>query len=200
MNILILLYGRDNTMDRRQRKTRQAIFSAFTELLGKNDFDCITVEQIIQKADIGRATFYAHFETKDYLLKELCDELFCHIFDSSEGNERAHTHIFECEAPDSVFLHLFMHLKNNDNHIKDLLMSSNNQLFLQYFKKGVKEISKRQISLLTSQKTEQIPTDFLIEHMANTFISTVAWWAGNGMQQTPQKINEYFMAMLNFAN
>jgi AcrR family transcriptional regulator len=187
-------------MDRRQRKTRQAIFSAFTELLGKKDFDCITVEQIIKKADIGRATFYAHFETKDYLLKELCDELFCHIFDSSEGNERAHTHIFECEAPDSVFLHLFMHLKNNDNHIKDLLMSSNNQLFLQYFKKGVKEISKRQISLLTSQKTEQIPTDFLIEHMANTFISTVAWWAENGMQQTPQKINEYFMAMLNFAN
>ena len=84
---------RDN-MDRRQRKTRQAIFDAFIDLLGKKDFSKITVEQIIAKADIGRATFYAHFETKDYLLKELSEELFCHIFDATKGNESNHKHIF----------------------------------------------------------------------------------------------------------
>ena len=68
--------------------------------------------EIIDAANVGRATFYAHFETKDFLLKELCEELFCHIFDmADEGNN--HKHIFECDAPDSVFLHLLKHLRKN---------------------------------------------------------------------------------------
>lgn len=115
-------------MDRRQRKTREAIFKAFTELLSQKDFNNITVGEIIERADVGRATFYAHFETKDYLLKELCSELFCHIFDAEYG-EHNHKHIFDCDVTDSVFLHLFKHLQKNDNQILELLSGENNGLF-----------------------------------------------------------------------
>mgnify|MGYP003297401838 CR=1 FL=1 len=124
-------------MDRRQRKTREAIFNAFTELLSKKGFAHITVGEIIEKADIGRATFYSHFETKDYLLKEFCEELFCHIFDTANNEDTGHKHIFDCNGSDSVFLHLFEHLKKNDNNILALLSSQNNELFLKYFKSNL---------------------------------------------------------------
>jgi len=177
-------------MDRRQRKSREAIFSAFTELLSKKDYRQITVGEIIEKADVGRTTFYAHFETKDYLLKELCRELFCHLFDSIESNKKHHRHIFDCKAPDSVFLHLFQHLYKDDNHILSLLSCQNNELFLQYFKSSLVALVENQLALFPPKKG--LPRDFWIDHIAATFVQTLKWWIANGVKETPETITEYF--------
>ena len=183
-------------MDRRQRKTRDAIFSAFTSLLSKKSFDKISVGEIIEIADIGRATFYSHFETKDYLLKELCSELFDHIFESDIGDEKAHSHIFDCNAPSSVFLHLFEHLEKNDNYIIQLLACENNDLFLNYFKNGVKELVKKHIKDFEDKKPSILPEDFWINYISSTFIETVRWWIKNGIKETPEIITKYILMII----
>jgi len=183
-------------MDRRQRKTREAIFNSFMELLSKKDFNQITVGEIIEGADIGRATFYSHFETKDFLLKELCGELFCHIFDTENYNEHRHWHIFNCSGSDSVFLHLFQHFNKNDNHILDLLSSQNNELFLKYFRGDLETLIESHLGLFESQKKEGIPESFWKNHIASTFVETLKWWIDNGMKETPETITEYFFKVL----
>ena len=98
-------------MDRRQQKTRAAIFDAFSELLAEKSYSKITVQEIIDAANVGRTTFYAHFETKDDLLKALCEELFGHIL--SRAGDRTHTHGLDAQgdAPESMFCHLLMQLQ-----------------------------------------------------------------------------------------
>lgn len=179
-------------MDRRQRKTREAIFAALIALLSKKDFGQITVGEIIAQADVGRATFYSHFETKDFLLKELCEELFCHIFDAAKSQHPEHRHIFTCDAPSSVFLHLFQHLQKNDNHILDLLSCQNNELFLRYFKNNLRKLVENQRSEFEARKSEKLPDSFWIDHIASTFVDTVIWWIQNGMQESPETITAYF--------
>ena len=183
-------------MDRRQRKSRSAIFKAFSELLSEKNYNKITVEDIIDRADIGRTTFYSHFETKDFLLKEFCGELFEHIFDAEKGSNSAHSHIFDCEESESVFLHLLQHLEKNDNNILQLLSSQNNELFLVYFRDGVSRLIESRKELFEKNREKQLPQDFWLNHISATFVETIRWWIGNKMQQSPQEINQYFLSVI----
>lgn len=183
-------------MDRRQRKTREAIFASFTELLSKKDFNQITVGEIIEHADVGRATFYSHFETKDFLLKEFCEELFCHIFDTQNGERHNHKHIFDCDGAETVFLHLFNHLQKNDNNILALLSSQNNELFLRYFKSNLKGLVESQLSLFNDKRNSAIPDDFWKNHIVSTFTETINWWVKKGMRESPEQICEYFFSVV----
>lgn len=175
-------------MDRRQRKSRQAIFNAFIELLSHKKINQITVADIIEKADIGRATFYAHFQTKDDLLKELCQELFCHIFDSLTPGNHNHNHIFECEAPNSVFLHLFQHLQKNDNQVLRLLSCQNNGFFLEYFKIELHKLVQQQTEI---PDKDDLPLDYWQNHITATCLETIRWWVENGLQESPDTLVSY---------
>ena len=179
-------------MDRRQRKTREAIFSAFTELLAQKDFNQITVGEIIEKADIGRATFYSHFETKDFLLKAFCEELFCHIFDAENHDGQDHRHIFRCDGADSAFLHLFQHIGRNDNNILLLLSSQNNELFLRYFRSNLERLIESQLSAFDDSRDNRLPDAFWKNHIIATFVETLKWWIANGRKESPETITEYF--------
>ncbi len=183
-------------MDRRQRKSREAIFNAFISLLSTKHYNKITVGEIIEIADVGRATFYSHFETKDFLLKELCVELFDHLFNSENKGQISDYNIFNCDNSDDVFLHLFKHIKKNDNNICKLLSSKNNELFLEYFKGEVRLLILRRISDFKDKKPQNIPQDFWENHITSTFIETLRWWINNKLKLPPEKINEYFLSLV----
>lgn len=56
--------------DRRVERTRQAVLVAFRELMLQRGYDRVGVGEIITRANVGRSTFYEHFENKDDLLRQ----------------------------------------------------------------------------------------------------------------------------------
>lgn len=183
-------------MDRRQKKTRNAIFKAFTALLSRKSYNQISVQEIIDAADIGRTTFYAHFETKDYLLKDLCEELFGHIIDTAMGLPHEHYHYLCGSKINSIFLHLLQHLQENDNNIIELLSSQNNEIFLRYFKGNLKKLIITQYADKGLLKNSKLPDDYLINHISASFVETVDWWLFHEMKEPPEVIAEYFLATI----
>lgn len=183
-------------MDRRQKKTREAIFKAFTELLSEKNYHQISVQDIIDAADIGRTTFYAHFETKEYLLKELCEELFDHIIDTAMGLPHGHYHCSCGSAEDSVFLHLLRHLQENDHNILGLLSSENNEIFIRYFKSNLKKLIMSQYAENGKLKDAALPEEYLINHISSSFVETVSWWLSHKRRETPEAVTTYFLATI----
>lgn len=180
-------------MDRRQKRTREAIFNAFSQLLSKYNYNQISVQQIIDTANIGRTTFYSHYETKESLLEDLCTELFGHIIDTARGIPHGHYH-FNCgSSTDSVFLHLLKHLQENDYNILELLSSQNNEIFIQHFKSNLQNLIQVQYAQKGLLKKAKLPQDFLVHHIASSFVNTVSWWISNKMKDSPEKITEYFL-------
>ncbi len=180
-------------MDRRQKKTREAIFKAFNELLSKENYNQITVQDIIDAADIGRTTFYAHFETKDDLLKEFCEELFDHMIETAHGHYTdSHTN-----TGHSIFLHLLIHVQENNQNIASLLSSSNNEIFMRYFKNDLNKVILAQYGDTDLMKRSGLPQDYLVNHISSSFVETVYWWIDHKMKETPETIEKYFMAMIN---
>ena len=56
--------------DRRTERTRQVLLAAFRELVLERTYDTLTVGDIVERANVGRSTFYDHYDGKDDLLGE----------------------------------------------------------------------------------------------------------------------------------
>ena len=183
-------------MDRRQQKTRAAIFAAFSTLLAEKSYDKITVQEIIDTANVGRTTFYAHFEAKDDLLKTLCEELFGHIISSTLDCTHTHGLYSEKNAPESVFCHLLQHLQEDENNILELLSCESSELFLRYFKNSLNELVQNQFVTQNRKNNTDIPQDFLVYHISGSFVEMVLWWIKSRMKQTPEELDRYFRAVI----
>lgn len=183
-------------MDRRQQKTREAIFKAFSILLEKKSYNHITVQEILDTANIGRSTFYAHFETKDELLKAVCRELFGHIINSAMDKTHTHGLYSNKEAPPSVFCHLLQHLQENDNNILGLLSCENSDIFLRYFKDSLNELIQTQLVNNNRRQNQDLPQDFLVNHISGSFVEMVLWWLKDKKTHTPEELDHYFRAVI----
>ena len=127
-------------MDRRQQKTRAAIFAAFSELLAEKSYSKITVQEIIDAANVGRTTFYAHFETQGRSAQGPVRGAFrTHHQPAQRTAPTPMVWTAQGDAPESVFCHLLQHLQENDRNILGLLSCESSEIFLRYFKDSLSE-------------------------------------------------------------
>ena len=183
-------------MDRRQQKTRAAIFSAFERLLSQKKYSKITIKDIIDEANVGRTTFYEHFETKDALLSEMCSHLFHHIF-SREADQENHHDFPLCQGDSrTVVTHILYHLQDGSQSMLRLMTGESSETFLFYFRRYLNEMVLPFLMKGLEQKNTKVPESFLNNHITGSFLNMVQWWVSGGMKQRPEELADYFMAVI----
>lgn len=178
-------------MDRRQRKTRNAIFSAFSSLLERKHYSLVTVQDIIDAADIGRSTFYAHFNTKDELLKEMCTEIFEHVFSSEVISEKQHDFSHHTTFLDRL-THILYHLKEKQQHIRGLLKGECGDIFILSLKEHLFRVFDARVS-----KNGAIPHNYCLDFTVSSFAETIRWWLQEHNEYSPEEITEFYSSCIN---
>jgi len=65
----------ENKNDRRSQRTQQALGHALVELMTEKGYDAISIKDIIERANVGRSTFYSHYVDKDDLFVSQMDQV-----------------------------------------------------------------------------------------------------------------------------
>ena len=183
-----------NELDRRTLKTKHAIQEALFSLMLKKQYSRITIQNIIDKANVGRSTFYSHYNTKDELLLACIDPML----DMIKINIGKYIESGGTSSQSVSVLELFEHVKQNSRVINGLLKAENPNLF---FNRVVMHCDNQAQQYLSSKiktgNTIKIPIPILTHHISITLTGLVKWWLNNNMPYTPEQMNQYFHGLIN---
>ena len=172
--------------DARVRRTRDALGDALVALMQEKPFDTITVQDVLDRAKVGRSTFYSHYSDKDDLLMSDAEEFFESV---------AMLLSVRGDTSDRVFpvREFFGHIIEAKQFV-DALMSAgkfndNMELARGLFARGI----ERRLAELP--KGQGIPVNerpaIAFAH-AGALLSLLTWWIDRGMKQPPAEMDELF--------
>ena len=173
-------------IDARVRRTRDALGDALVNLMQEKPFDSITVQDVLDRANVSRSTFYSHFDDKDDLLMSDADE----FFEAMAMALSAHGDKSERVFPVKEF---FSHLIDAQNFVVALKNSGklveNMELAQGHFARGIEQRLKEIPRGNAISDTERPARAFAL---AGAMLSLMQWWVDRGMKQSPDEMDELF--------
>lgn len=177
-------------MDARVRRTRDALGDALVALMQEKPFDTITVQDVLDRANVGRSTFYAHYSDKDDLLMSDAEEFFESL--SMMLSVRGDT-------SDRVFpvREFFSHITDAKTFLDALVSSGkfhdNMELAHGIFARG---IERRLSELPRGQGIPAAERPAIAFAHAGALLSLLTWWIDRGMRQPPEEMDRLFHKMV----
>ena len=176
--------------DRRSQRTQQTLMDALIALLAVKHYDEISINDIIDRANVGRSTFYAHYQGKDDLLKSgferVLDMLINHIsFGESDQDLRLDT------------TQLFQHAQGHYELYRTLVWGSGFDLLTKDGHAALSAKFQENFTQILSGKPEpSIPLAVLSYSIAGTLLLLLKWWLDNKMPYSPVYMDEIFQQLV----
>src|SRR5512138_1914664 len=167
--------------DRRSQRTRHLLSAALVELIKEKDYNTITVSDIIERANVGRSTFYAHYRDKDDLFVGEMDRVVEALSQQIPGQE---------DLPFFPSLGLFRHVGEEYELYKALVWTPGIDLLIKHMQKSLSQ--RVEGGLMNSGKQYELPIPILATFIAGSFLTLLKWWLENKRVYSPEQMDEIF--------
>ncbi|HEV2654455.1 MAG TPA: TetR/AcrR family transcriptional regulator [Ktedonobacteraceae bacterium] len=178
-------------IDRRILRTRHMLSDALFVLIIERGYEALTVQDITERANIGRATFYLHYHDKEQLLEDsllhLIEE-FIQYVELKPGSP---------DTYQTLSVRVFQHIAEQHQIYRALLRAEGPpSVSVQLRKCLALLIQKRVLQPLSERSNTKIAPELLAAHSAGSLLALVIWWLDADLAPTAEKMGELFYRLI----
>lgn len=179
-----------NKNDRRYVRTKRSIKRAFAELLLHKPFEKISINEISERADINRSTFYLHYVDKYALMEEYTDDMLASLY---EQRNLLHESANEKDRKEKILAILNCFYEERD-FFSTMFSPQNSPYFSPRFKSIVAELIRSDLSLLKG--SDSLQGEFDIQLRVSAISGVIEWWLTRGNALSVDEIGSNILKVL----
>jgi len=160
--------------DRRVQRTRELLQKALIELISERGYDAITIQDIADRANLGRTTFYLHYSSKDELFIT-CHEAIVSEFRIGPLHPLSREELLSPEAPAGM-TSAYRHLDDARARLYSIFQGKDSLLILRRIRDWNAQEIEAVLRAAFVEADSTIPFDVLANYLAGAQIALVQWW------------------------
>ena len=180
---------RPGTSDRRVKKTRAALHDALIGLAREKSYPTIAVKEILERANVGRSTFYTHFRDKDDLLESGIHEVLQSLQDLPR---RARTP----ERLVAFSLPLLQHIDGHRRTAGPRMGREGRAIMHEHMEDVLSAIIADELATMMRASRAQTPTELVARYVASTFVLVLNRWVETETAWTAAEADAHFRALV----
>lgn len=176
--------------DRRVRRTRRVLQQALQELIVERGYASVTVQDILDRADVGRSTFYAHFRDKE--------DLLISGFEFLHAEVEASLAVTDGDVPSisDTMLALFRHAEANRLAFRALMGGGSGEVMIRHARRYLKGRLGGQLAGSGIRPLDATTRDALEEFVVSTMLAMTSWWLDNDLPLPADEMHSLLMALM----
>jgi len=190
-------YVESESVDRRIQKTLKLLHEALMSLVVEKKYEKISVQEILDRANVGRSTFYTHYRDKDELLLQAFDGLRAELEAAQAAAPGISGKSYERTIGFSQAM--FGHAHGYRQVYAALIRSEAGPIVRQRIQKVIVDLIqvefKRQ-SAKGEKTATTLPPDLMIHYLASTFLSLLEWWVGEKNELSAESMNSIYRTLV----
>jgi AcrR family transcriptional regulator len=183
-------HNRSATSDRRVQRTKTSLHNALLGLAREKPYPSIAVKEILDRANVGRSTFYTHFRDKDDLLESGIHD----ILGSIQSQPRAGSTL---ERVVAFSLPLLKHIDEHRRAAGQTMKREGHVIMHAHMQDVLTILIADELPMMSPGRSAvQIPNALLARHVAAAFVLVLNWWVENDSRLTPAEVDALFRALV----
>jgi AcrR family transcriptional regulator len=176
--------------DRRVQKTRRLLLEALGSLLHEKRFEEIVVQEILDRANVGRSTFYTHFRDKEELLRSAIRDVLHASAAGASSPVRRSERVLQFSRP--MFEHNAQHLRGG----KGATGFRSRAMVHERLRLELAARIAEELRAGGRRSPSRVPAELLVQHVTSTFVVVLNWWVESGSKLSPAEVDETFRALV----